>query len=340
MEWLGLQEQKRNAAEQMDLATASRKDAYGNEEKYNPYLHTWENLSTPQTKAILAAQQAEQEQSLTHDMPQARKLRDAQFARGEEAGREYETLLSQYRNNPPKSEGAYADEFTNDALFAMQDRARKAGSDLSTLAVRSGRDPKSLSSIVDAVANQEAAGMGDATIAGKQAGQLAHQGAEQAYRQKLDPLKLFAGLQDDLGGFTPERSTAGQDIMGMQRDMETAISQALSNRSNMLGGAYGRLANSLGQSPDLSGIANALSKFTLDGSGSSFSAPIVGSGGTGGVPIAGVGSGATGLGINGGSNIWDPYGSGGSVKDRIGTGGNKNEFDFLDPKLGMNFSWP
>jgi hypothetical protein len=267
-------------------------------------------------------------------------LRRRQEERSKEAGTEYETLLSQYRNNPPKSEGAYSDEFTKDALFAMQDRTRKAGNDLASLAVRSGRDPKALGGIIDAVANQEAAGMGDATIAGKQAGRQAHGAAEQMYQSKLEPLKLFAGLTDDIGGYTPERSTAGQDIMGMQRDMESAISQALANQGNQVGGAYGRLASAMGQSPSLDGIASALSNFKLDGAGTgSFSAPIVGSGGVSGSPSMspGIGSGATGLGINGGQNIWDPYGSGGagySLADRTG-GGYKKEYE-----SPFNYMWP
>jgi hypothetical protein len=70
----------------------------------------------------------------------------------------------------------------------------------------------------------------------------------------------------------------------------------------------------------------------------SFSAPVTGGGGLSGMP--GVSAGSTGLGINGGMNIWDPYGSGGSgysVKDRT-TGGYNSDYE--DPFSKLKFTWP
>jgi hypothetical protein len=168
--------------------------------------------------------------------------------------------------------GAYTDEAVSDELRANAERTRGAGNQLATLAVRSGRDPSGLTGIMDAIANQQGGGLAQGIQKGKALGRQVYAGETQLHDAKLKGLDFFAGLADKINPTSMYPSNTPEALGNMQSGMLNAISGALSNESNQVGGAFRTLASSLGQSPDLSGIASALMKFP-DSTGSNIFAP-------------------------------------------------------------------
>jgi len=275
---MNLYQQRDNAQKQFDLATAGRTDVYGNKESFDPLTNQWKTTLTPQQQAITDAQQAEQLRSMTEDAQRARDLRARQEVRSKEAGQDYETIRNQYLYNPPKSEGAYQDEAVTDALFAQQDQAREAGKNLATLAVRSGQSSDALAGIVNAVAQQMGKGVGGALQQGKAQGRQTAQQEQGIQTQRANLMKEFASIMDDIGGYNKEAFNTPADMAALQKEQVNNISSALANQSNQLSSAYGSLARTAGQYPDLSGIAQYLSKFgdALDTSkGGTLNAPYV-----------------------------------------------------------------
>ena len=278
MNWENLQFQKQNAQQQMDLATSGRTDVYGNKETYDPASKQWITTLTPEQKQITDALQRQQLESMTTDADRARALRAEQFARSQQAATDYGKARLDYLYGGPKSEGAYQDEAVQDALFAQQDQARQAGNQLATLAVRSGQSKDALAGIVNAVANQQGKGIGGALQQGKAAGSQKYAAETDVQNKKLDIMKYLQGVMDDVSGYTPQAYNTPAEVADLQKEQLSAISGALANQANQVGGAYKSLATSMGQSPDLTGLMDVLSKFDpskLGGSTGNLTAPLV-----------------------------------------------------------------
>jgi len=261
-----LQYQKQNAAQQYDLATSGRTDVYGNKEQYDPYTKQWKTVLTPEQQQITDALQRQQLLGLTEDANRARAVRARQDALSQQAAQDYQKARTDYLYNPPKSEGAYQDQAVTDQLFAQQDAARQAGNQLATLAVRSGQSKDALAGIVSAVANQMGKGIGTALQTGKAQGRQTFAGEQDIQNKKIDVMKYLQGVIGDVGAYKDQPFNTPADIAKLQGDQYTGISQALADAANQMSGAYKSLASSAGNSPDLSGIGDILSKFNPTGS--------------------------------------------------------------------------
>lgn len=267
--WANLNFQKQQAQKQYRLSTAGRGDAYGNEEEYDPISNTWKINLTPTQNQIIKAGETEQLKSLTEDATRNRILRRQQKDRSIQAGEDYNTALAGYRYNQPPTEEAIRDQIL-DALTQGAQQATNANKDTLMLqAVRLGRGgdiPKIIKAADDDLGSRLGGMM-------NQSRDLARneyiQRLQQHDQQYLPEIAAFDKIiQEANPAALQPFSNVPQQLSQLQQNQFAGMESALQAGANEVGGAYATLAKSLGQSPDLSGVAKAFSGLGGGGSGS------------------------------------------------------------------------
>ena len=256
--YMNLQFQKRNADKQMRFSQAARGDAYGNKQKYDELLNEWIMSLTPTQNQIIKAGEKEQLLSLTEDAKRNRDILRQQRERGLEAGKDYNRVLASFRYGGPKSEIAMRDELTNLLAGVTRENAYKNRGQLVQAAMREGRGGTA-ANIRKSIEDQ----MGQ-TLAGNML--QAKAGAAQDYatrtaahtQQHLPVLQELQRLMDMGGGAQPRFSDTPQQLAGLQQQQFQGIQGAYNAQASQVGGAYGKLAESMGKAPDLSGVAKSL----------------------------------------------------------------------------------
>jgi hypothetical protein len=257
--WMNLQFQKQNAAKQFRLSTAARGDAYGNKQSYDEILNEWKIALTPTQNKIIKAGEAEQLKSLTEDAARNRAIKVQQHARGLEAAKDYTKVLAQYRYGGPKSELAMRDELTNLLAGVEQEQTGKKKTEVIRAAMREGRGGDTatiLKGFDDASGETMAARM----LQAKQGAQSEFATRSQQHMASTLPLMQELTKLMDMGGDMPQRfSDVPQQLATLQQQQFAGIQGALGAEASQVGGAFGKLAESMGKSPDFSSIAKSLS---------------------------------------------------------------------------------
>lgn len=255
---MNLHEQKRVNRKSEELATSSRTDAYGNKLEYIPGLG-WRTQQTPTTKGILDAQQAEQLASLTKDAPRQRADADRKNKRAIAADEEFEKKFSEYKYRPQGSEAADISDAQQLLLSSRRKGIDEASGVLAKQLIRtgsSGQIPALLKQSGDMFADT----LSDALLQGKQIGKQQHRadedGATSALMKELGFLSSVAG---DTTTAPLQYSGIGDAIGGQQDDALQALINTIGQGGNRYSAASGQLAQSLGQSPNFSGLASSLS---------------------------------------------------------------------------------
>lgn len=259
--------EKENARKQYNLATAARTDAYGNRTSFDDLMNEWLTQLTPTQESILKAGEREQRLGLTHDAPQARDLRDRQYARSLEAENAYHRKLTDHLYNPPPSEESIRGQYDTDLAFQRSQEANDRGALIGRSLLRGGRG-RDLPSLYRQIAQSISEDAAGDPLRARQAALNEWQGRDTKYRGDLAEIQALEGIMDDVGQGTLRFSDAPQTMTQQQRDMLSSIAGALSNESNQVGGAMSRVAQALGHGRiNFSGLGGLDSMFKMGGSG-------------------------------------------------------------------------
>lgn len=265
LSYMSLFEQKRAAREQEALAKATRSDAYGNKIQYRDGIG-FETKTTPLTSAILSSQQKEQLAQFREDAPRARAAAERIDKRAIKAGDVFDKRFNDYEHKRRKSSDEYEADAIIDALMAKN--SSKGGAKTSALArtaARSG-DYNTLLRTVTAAkkAGDEgfnlSAVIADAKRGGKQQ-HLAEKGAEDA--ADFGELGQLRSIADAI--VSPNLNFANENaaLSGRQDQALTGLISTNAANSQRIGQAYNAVATAAGQSPNLGGVASALSRISL-----------------------------------------------------------------------------
>lgn len=256
-----LQETKRVNRKQEQLATSERRDAQGNRLVYIPGLG-WRIKPTGMTKKILGAEQSETLASLLFDAPRQRASAERRDTRARAADDIYDTLLSEFKYRSEPSETALADEATRLALAGRRKGLDEASSIIARQLLRTGSSGD-LPRVFEQADNLFADTMEEALLRGKAAGRQEARSLRaqdlSADLQELGFLLNAAGDTDQAPiRFTDFNQRSGAQAEGALQFLEQIIGQ---NQGRYMQ-AMDSLAESVGKTPDLSGLASSLGNLT------------------------------------------------------------------------------
>jgi len=265
--WMNLQFQKRNADKQMRFSQAARGDAYGNKQSYDEILNEWKIALTPTQSKIIKAGEQEQLKSLTEDAARNRAIKRQQRERGLEAGKDYTKVLADYRYGGPKSELAMRDELTSLLAGVDQEQSGKMKADVMRAALRENRGDD-VASIIKGFNDASGKTMASNMLQARQQAATEHAAREQQHMARTLPVMAELTKLMDMGGgpLLPMSETPGA-LANLQQQQAAGIGAAYQNEASNVGGAFGQLAKSMGQSPDFSGIAKSLASIGGGGKG-------------------------------------------------------------------------
>ena len=265
--WANLQFQKQQAHKQYKLSTAARGDAYGNKQSYDPAGNEWVIALTPTQNQIIKAGETEQLRSLTEDATSNRILRRQQKDRSRAAVQDYTKALAGYRYNQPDSEGAIRGQILDALTQATQEASSANKGTLMMQAVRLGRGadiPKIIKAANDDTGSKLQGLINSSRDLAKNEFLQRTQAHDQRYLPEIAAFDRI--IQEANPAALQPFSRVPEELSQLQQQQFAGMESAISSGSNAVGNAYATLAKSLGQSPDLSGVAKAFGSL---GSGSS-----------------------------------------------------------------------
>lgn len=262
--WAALNETKRSNRKTEELQRSTRRDAYGNAIKYTPGVG-FEVDVTPITQAILGAEQREQFSSLSEDAPRNRAARVRQDERSKMADEEFERLFNEYRYRPKTSRAAARSQATQDLMQGRRKGLDEAANMLARQLMRTGGSSQ-LASVFKQADDAYAGSLGDVISQGRRVG-------DEDYARDLafdDKMLAEANAMASLANNAPQAGIAGNsynsDLSGRADNALAGLTQAIMSGRDAASESYARLAQGMGQSPDMSGLANALGKINFQGS--------------------------------------------------------------------------
>lgn len=254
LDWANLFETKRTNRKNEQLATSSRKDAYGNEVYYDP-VFGWQIKSTPMTKGILDAEQSETLKSLTEDAGRNRNAAVRRDDRSKMADEEFEKQFNNYKYKPRPTEAEFIADATGEATLAQKLASDSAAAMTNRALMRQG-NTSNVPAVFNAARDAEAKNFTQTLLGGKRQGRQDYQnylaaddGADQ---QELGFLEgLASGTTSMPQRFTNMNAELGNEAQGALDRLMQTLSLGDASRS----AAMGRVSQSAGQSPDFSQLA-------------------------------------------------------------------------------------
>lgn len=258
IQWANLQYQKQHDADMERFAGASRVDAYGNVQSYNPVTNKWEIVLTPTQKQITQAGEAEQLRSLTEDAARNRRQKERAEKTALQAGENFQQALAGYKYDQPASETATRDELERLLLTAGNQQAKDNQGIIARQALRMGKGAdyaRIIKETDDALGQKLPQTMLQAR---EQAIQERGNKVQQHQQQYLPEIQNWEQLMSQGGGDAGLRfSNTPQELQAMQGSMAGAIQSAMQAGGSAIGNAYSNLASTVGKPVDLSGVAKA-----------------------------------------------------------------------------------
>lgn len=258
--WANLNFQKQQAQKQFRLSTASRTDAFGNQQSYDPISNTWNIVLSPRQNQIIKAGETEQLKSLTEDATRNRILRRQQVERSRVAANDYNDALAGYQYNKPDSEAAIRDQILDGLTQANQQQATDIKNATVLQAARLGRG-QDIPRIIKDINDSEGSKLFDLMDKSRDLARNEWiQRTQQHDQQYLPEIQAFDKIiQEANPAALQPFSQVPQQLSQLQQNQFAGMESALSSGANEVGSAFATLAKSLGQSPDLSGAAKAFS---------------------------------------------------------------------------------
>jgi hypothetical protein len=260
IQMMALQQARKQADDQMRMASATRTDAYGNQQHYNSATNTWESILTPTQKQIVGGGEQEQLKQLTIDAPRNRRILEEARQRGIEAIPDYNKALAGFRYDEAPSRAADEDKLASLLSLQTQDAAGKQTQDVSRTLLRQGRGAD-LPNILKAADDAQGRNIGGNLVKAYEASIPQYQQDVQARQSRYLP--VLKQLQETMagGGSAPPRfSTTPQELNALQSQQAQLVQSALASGGQGVNAAFQGLAKSIGDTgPDLKGIASLLS---------------------------------------------------------------------------------
>jgi hypothetical protein len=257
--------QRQQAAKQERLSTATRTDAYGNEQYYDYGLNKWVSKLTPTQGQIIHGGEQEQLRQLTEDATRKRELERRQEQRSLGATRPYNEAIVRYQYDQPEGEAAIRNDLETLMLTANMRKGKQNQDTLARQALRLGRGAD-IPRLIKATDDELAAQTADAMLQARQGATTEASARKQQHEQVFLPeITKWAQIMDAGGaGGQAQFSQVPQQLDAIQGQQESVMMQALKDASSEVGKAYDKLGTAAGKSVDLSGI-----KFPSFGSGKS-----------------------------------------------------------------------
>lgn len=261
-----LQFQKDQAREGNRMAQATRTDAYGNQQSYDPATNTWKTTLTPMQLAIQKAGESEQFRSLTEDAQRNRDLRKRQATMSEDAVKPYNDAVQQFTNMQPKSEGAINDQLQTLMLQANQDQGKEGQAGLLRQSLRLGRGGD-IPSIIKSTDDKLGQGVSSTMLKALQGAHTQHQGDVQAHNSEFLPvIQQLQKTIDDGGGSAAQRfSDVPAQMANMENNQASGMLNALSNGASAINNANRSVITSTSKNLDFAPMIKALSAYSKKG---------------------------------------------------------------------------
>jgi hypothetical protein len=257
--WANLIYQKQRDAANQRFASATRSDAFGNQEKYNDLLNKWETILTPTQNRIMKAGEQEQLLSMTEDAMRNRRQKQRAEQTAINAGKNFQQALAGYKYDQPKSELANRDELER---LLIDNNAQQMKDDQGLIARQALRMGKGADYARIIKATDDAMGQKLPALmlqARDQAKTEHAQAVQQHQQQYLPEMQNWEQLMSQGGGDAGLKfSNVPQEVQAMQQGMASAIQSAMQSGASSIGSAYNSLATTMGKSPDLKPIIAAL----------------------------------------------------------------------------------
>lgn len=260
MDWANLQFQKQQARDQKRMASATRSDAYGNKQGYDEILNEWITTLTPTQKSIVGAGEKEQLRSLTEDADRNRKIKVRAAKRGDEASKDYDKTLAEFRYDKPADEKSIRGELQQLLAGVSNSKARTGNADAVRQSLRSGGDG-ALPAILKATADDLGAALPENLLNARTMGMAESQGRDRAFNAKYIPeLNQLATLMDQGGDMPLHFSDVPNRMAGEEGQQMQLLIQAMQNGAGNVNGANSMLSKTLNSGgPDLKALASMIS---------------------------------------------------------------------------------
>lgn len=254
-----LQFQKEQGRKQERLSEATRTDALGNKQYYDPATNSWKTELTPMQSAITKAGETEQLRSLTEDAQRNRQLRERQQVRSEQAAAPYNEAVQHYIHDRPRSEGAINDELQTLMLQANQDKGKEGQAILTRQAARLGRGGD-IPGIVKATDDRLGSTMSDAILKARQGAMTEHASRVQQHDQTFLPeIAQWAKLIDDGGGSASQRfSNVPEQLNAIQGQQQSGMLSAIQAANSGVNNASRNLVTAEQKTIDFNPLIKAL----------------------------------------------------------------------------------
>lgn len=218
---------------------AGATDEYGNTNNYDKALNQWITKLSPTQQRLADAGQSEQLQSLLHDAPQNRIMRDNAFQRSRMGGDAFNNEFAKYRYGQPEGEGAIYNDLVGLMARARGNPDGQGSTSRETLrnkgkvaVVRSGSPTGSNGSVDDIAQIMLDARKGALGESGQRNSQF-----NSNAQSRLGTFGSIAnGQQANINTNAP-----GTGLMSQQDRMAQARAQALENVNRNSQSAYGNL---------------------------------------------------------------------------------------------------
>jgi hypothetical protein len=270
IELMNLRFQQRMAADNMRFAQATRTDAYGNKQRYNEATNTWETDLTPTQRAIVGAGEQEQLKKLTEDATRNRLILEEQRQRGLAAIPDYNKALAGFRYDQAPSRGADENQLYTLMSLASQDVMGGDRQAIGRTLLRQGRGAD-YALAIKAMDDAQGQSVGPNLLRAYE--QSIPQFAQDVQQRQQHYLPLLDALQRTMAGGASSApspySTVPNELNAIEGQQAAAIQSAFTSGASGVGGAFNELAKAAGQSPNLSGVASALSGLGKGGGGKS-----------------------------------------------------------------------
>lgn len=264
--WSALFETKRSNRKAESLARSTKRDAYGNEVEYIEGVGWVPNL-TDITKQILSAEQKERHANLTQDAPRNRAAAERKDKRSQVAGKDFEKAYNEYKFRPRRNEAEYKSKATQELLGTRRKGLDEAAALLARQLMRTGGSSQ-LASIYKQADDAYAGSLAEATLKGEQIG------AERFNRDNTNDARhgqgeagFYKSIADDTTTSPVDFSGFNEQISGQAEAGLQGLIKAIRQSQGATADSMGNLAHSMGQSPDISSLSNALASLSFRAGG-------------------------------------------------------------------------
>lgn len=254
-----MQFQRQQAAEQKKLGQASRVDAQGNKQYYDPDTNTWKTQLSPIQEAIMKAGETEQYRSLTEDAARNRQLRTRQAQRSEDAVSPYNKAIQEFLNNPTQSEGSIRNEIATLTSLSNAEKGKTGQADLIRTGLRMGRGAD-IPAIVKATDDRAGQTVADTLLKSRGQAQQEH-GQRESQRQSayLPIIQQLSQTIDAGGGSAPQRfSNLNSELSASQNAQTSQMLSAIQAANSGINQASRTSIAASQNKPDFSGLLAAL----------------------------------------------------------------------------------